>query len=262
MFNIRDYRAKLGAKGGVARPNRYWVVIESPSLSGNKQFLSYQCIAAQLPGRSFRTTEQMIYSSSRKFPYAVQYDDLSLTFLCSNSMDEKKTFDTWQRQIINPVNGILNYYDSYVGKIMIMTLDDEGNPSYVCYCEEAYPVTVQTVDLSYEDNDSLMRFTVQFAFRKWTSFEDQAIAGQAGIGLGPMPSVPEIARETFSIIDPTSGNNINISVPANLIGARDLFSSVTSLLPPNVFNFDFGSIPFLGDFMKNFTPSNIIRNIF
>lgn len=262
MFSISKYRSKLGAKGGIARPNRYWVAFECPSLAGGKEFLSMQCINAQLPGRSFRTTEQMIYSVSRKFPYAAQYDDLSLTFLCSNSMDEKKTFDTWQRQIINPVNGILNYYDSYIGKIIITTLDEEGKPTYTVYCEEAYPVTVQTIDLSYEENDSFMRFTVQFAFRKWTSFEDQAIAANAGIGLGGLPSVPEVARETFNVFDPTSGLEKQILVPVNLTSAKDLFSSVTSLLPPNIFNFDVGSIPFIGDFLRNFTPGNIVRSIF
>lgn len=262
MFSVRDYRAKLGKKGGIARPNRYWVVIEAPSLSGDKEFLSLQCVNAQLPGRQFRTTEQMIYSVSRKFPYAAQYDDLSLTFICSNSMDEKKTFDTWQRQIINPVNGILNYYDTYVGSIMIMTIDEEGKPSYVCYCREAYPVTVQAVDLSYEENDSFMRFTVQFAFRNWVSYEDRVIAGEAGIGLEGLPSLPEVPRIPFDVFDPISQTTKQILVPQTLVGARDLLGSVASLLPPNVFTFDFGSVPFIGDFLKNFNPGRIIRNIF
>lgn len=241
--------------GGVARPNKYWVLIESPSVGGDKTFLSFVCNNVQLPGRSLQTTSQMIYSTARKFPYATLYDDLSLSFLCTNKMEEKKFFDTWQRNIINPVNGILNYYDSYVGQVLITTLDDEGNPSYTCYCEEAYPVTVDPIDLSYEENDTIMRLTVRFAMRKWTSYEDQAVNGN-------IPGLVEMPRETFSILDPITNTVKELLVPANLIGANDLFSSLKSLIPPALFQFDVGSIPFVGDFFRNFNPGKSVLQVF
>ena len=56
--------------------------------------LSLRCESAEMPGRTFATTEKKMGSAPvEKFPYHTTYNETTLTFIVSDDMKEKIFFD-------------------------------------------------------------------------------------------------------------------------------------------------------------------------
>lgn len=157
--------------------------------------------SVSIPGRQLMTTEHRIFGTVRKMPYGVLYDDLTVTFICTNSMMERTFFDIWQQLIISPGSQYMEFYENYVGTIVIQKIsnkvarttkevtDKEGNKSTVIdkidevglhenlstyVVMEAYPISIQAQELNYADGEYL-KLTVQFAYAKWKSVLDLAM---------------------------------------------------------------------------------------
>lgn len=133
------FLSNINAKDGLARPNRFQVVLPIPkyvseyistsvierllnlpnsifsditarvmgSNDAGKSFdptitryLALQCEAAELPGKSLTTDEVRIYGPSFQVPYQAAYGDTTLTFLCTNDFYERKLFDRWLEAIV------------------------------------------------------------------------------------------------------------------------------------------------------------------
>jgi hypothetical protein len=132
------FLSNIKAKGGLARPNRFQVILPIPlyvgkflesgflerllnlpnsvfsdvstrvlgdkkSVSANpsiSRYLALQCEAAELPGKSLNTEPIQIYNLTYEVPYQAVYTDTSLTFLCTNEFYERKLFDRWLEAIV------------------------------------------------------------------------------------------------------------------------------------------------------------------
>lgn len=158
--------------------------------------------SVSIPGRQLMTTEHRILGTVRKMPYGVLYDDLTVTFMCTNSMLERTFFDIWHQLIISPGSQYMEFYENYVGTLVIQKVsnklintyedvkDDKGVvtgkklvktdnlglkenlSTYVVM--EAYPISIQAQELNYSDGEYL-KLTVQFAYSKWKSVLDLAV---------------------------------------------------------------------------------------
>ena len=181
-FKISDLNTVLNKNKGVARACHYEVIIKAPTAiaaanADNLNALSVLCENVQLPGRSFATTPQMIYGVSRKMPYGVLYDDLNMTFICTDSMKERIFFETWQSAISSPTNNYFRYYNDYIGEFHIIKLDKSNSTAHFVVCEEAWPMTIQPQELSYSDTDSYLKLGVSFAYRRWLNAANFTDAG-------------------------------------------------------------------------------------
>ena len=132
-----------------------------------------------IPGRQLLSTEHRIFGTVRKMPYGVLYEDLTATFICTNSMIERTFFDVWQQLIISPGSQYMEFYENYVGSIVIQKISNNVKPNkneklatYVL--QEAYPISIQSQELSYGDTEYL-KLTVQFAYSRWKSALDFAM---------------------------------------------------------------------------------------
>lgn len=181
IFNIDAAKALLDGVDGVAAPNRYQVVFSPPAFLLSNPLLGGLGLAAanlialsaeitEMPGRQIATTPQVIYGAGRKMPYSVVYADLPMTFICTNNMAVRQMFDIWHSYIYNNETFSMNYYDNYVTTISIVKYDEDANPRYITEVREAYPVTLEGQSLNYSENDTYMKFTVQFAYRTWIGY--------------------------------------------------------------------------------------------
>lgn len=148
--------------------------------------------SVSIPGRQLLSTEHRIFGTVRKMPYGVLYEDLTATFICTNSMIERTFFDVWQQLIISPGSQYMEFYENYVGSVVIQKVSNLGTvenksqkdnknqdpPPYKKFeklatyvLQEAYPISIQSQELSYSDGDYL-KLTVQFAYSKWKSVLD------------------------------------------------------------------------------------------
>jgi hypothetical protein len=137
-FTPQSFLSNINSKGGLARPNRFHVVLPIPyyvnkfisgqesNTNGNlgsldrfqlglentqtgrpfalgeniPRWLSMQCEQAELPGKTLLTADAKVYGPGYKVPYLAQYTETTLQFLSTNeSFYERKLFDIWLESI-------------------------------------------------------------------------------------------------------------------------------------------------------------------
>lgn len=203
MAEFKDFKSNI-LSSGVARTNRFDVQIELPSnvassitsgkdtrsnvqelissirqLSGRRagydRGLNVMCESANLPDLGFITTEQSQNSQIRKMPYGVSHDDLTMTFIVSEDLYEKKILDLWQNLIYNNMSHSFGYYDEYVSTIVIDKKNGEDEVAYSVKYLECYPMNVQAVELSNASVDEYAKITVTFAYHKWVTDDIEEI---------------------------------------------------------------------------------------
>ena len=199
--NIRQY---MNEHGGIAGSDRYQVMIATPPLlledSGNrpKQYhdngvpaglellrkqniskwndesnggLSIVCDSAPLPGLSYQTGAIQDIGPEYVYPYTATFEDLELSFFCSESMQERIFFDAWFESIslITEANfPKFSFRDDYVTSITIDKLNRKDERVYSLKLIEAYPITMSDQELSYvpQANDAL-KLSITFNYSRW-----------------------------------------------------------------------------------------------
>lgn len=200
--NIRQYMNK---HGGIATSDRYLVMIPTPPLletdSGDrpKQYydngkpaglellekrniskwnkesegsgLSIVCDSASMPGISYQTSAIQDIGPEKVYPYATSFEDLELSFFCSESMRERVFFDAWFESIslITETNfPKFSFRDDYVTTITIDKLNRRDERAYGLKLIDAYPITMASQELSYvpQANDAF-KLSITFNYSRW-----------------------------------------------------------------------------------------------
>ena len=104
---LNDFKSSFS--GDLARTSRFDVEIPLPltlvPYINSARRLNYRCEVANLPGRTFATTEQKTYGPIEKHPYLTTYNDIDLTFIVDDDMQQRLLFDGW----LNYINPTYNY---------------------------------------------------------------------------------------------------------------------------------------------------------
>lgn len=143
------------------------------------RYLSLLAESAALPSRIISSTPHQINGTRREMPYGVLFDSMNITFICTNLMIERTFFDLWHRYIISPKSQYMNYYDNYVGTIVIQKTDNSNDFASIAgglvstyILEEAYPKTIQAQELSYSSTDEYLKLTVEFSYARFRTSLD------------------------------------------------------------------------------------------
>jgi hypothetical protein len=133
------------------------------------RYLSLQCESAELPGRTLQTADVKIYGPTFKVPYQTQFQETTLTFLCTNEFYERKLFDNWLECIMpldtNNLRFARGESTRYLTNIKIIQYDDFIKQIYAIELIDAFPIGISSQPLSWTD-DGFHRVTVQFAYQK------------------------------------------------------------------------------------------------
>jgi hypothetical protein len=249
-FNISDFRANLVGSGsrGISKQGHFELVVNLPRkiILSNRSRSAYDSLrfridAADLPGRSIRTTDHkhLGYGLTSKIGYDVTYPDVSLTMICGADLGEKSLFQAWQSSIIGNHSRnqdtrrhqSIGYYDDYTASIAIIQYDETGKAVYTLALAEAYPVTINALPLSWSA-DGLHRLTVQFTYKHFIE-SDEPEAGRgarlntagASLTINGLPSIDD-AFEGLGL--PRLGEIFNIPIfdteSFTLTGASDFAS--------------------------------------
>ena len=219
--SINDFKSSF--TNDLARPSRFDVTIPVPIVllpfrNVGKQ-LSLRCETAQLPSRTFATAEQRFGSNPiEKYPYQPQYNDLDLTFLVSDDMSEKVFFDSWL-ELINPsLTFNFKYKNDYAVNMQVNQYDVTNNKSYSINLIDAYPISVNQLDLDWS-NTEYHKLTVVFAYTYWQNNSVQSIGSSllqtvlsevtAGISeLGLPNPIPSVALPVVTKSENNFGNGV------------------------------------------------------
>jgi hypothetical protein len=137
------------------------------------------------------THEAKVYGPTYKVPYQTQYNEMTLTFLCTNEFWERKLFDRWIEAIHPSDTNNLRYAKDedtrYMTPIKVIQYDDFIKQIYAVELVDAFPIGVSAQPLSWAE-DGFHRLSVQFAYQRYkpvyTGSYDIAAAAAALFGVG------------------------------------------------------------------------------
>lgn len=165
MASIHELQGAIRA--GVSRSDRYRIILPS-EWGADAQTLNILCRATNLPGRQIMTQERRIGMISQKMPYAFAFNDVNLTFLLDQTYLARNYFDEWQRSIVNPGSYELAYKSEYCRDVVIQQLN-HGDDSVVYGVKllRAFPTTVNAVDFSDDNENTLVTLGVELSYTDW-----------------------------------------------------------------------------------------------
>ena len=172
---IIDFIGEVKTRG-LARTNRYEVDIMFPfgSDPSVNNITTLFCESVNLPGLNINTQPHIIFGEGREMPYGRMFDPVTLSFYVDSDLQIKQAFETWMNMVVNKDSRVINYYRDYISQIIINVYNvDDSNP-YSVTLHEAYPKTMNAVQLSAESKD-IMRLSVTFAYKYWSSSSSNVI---------------------------------------------------------------------------------------
>ena len=175
QFNVAGFTSTIN-KLGLASPNKFKVDITFPEKiyqnNATLRDLSIMCESISFSGRGVQTILDLQYGLRKEIVYnAPVYNQITLSFLCSSELKEKQLLDKWNNFIVPNNNGKgfdVGYYKDYTGTITVYLLDSDGNTvKYTQTYMEAYPKTVNAIELNHSTTNSVARVTADFQYAYW-----------------------------------------------------------------------------------------------
>ena len=177
--NINDFKSSFTKD--LARSNRFDVDVTIPLVMipyvTSARSLKYRCENAQLPGRTLATTEQKTYGPIEKHPYLNTYNDIDLTFIVDDDMQQRILFDAWLNYINPSYSNNMRYKSDYATILKINQYNVTGDLSYSVNLYDAFPISMNQMDLDWS-GDGYHKLNVTFAYTYWQNNSLQALGMQ------------------------------------------------------------------------------------
>ena len=169
ILGVDDFKSKL--RGGGARPNLFKATINFPGYAaGDVELTSFLCEAAQLPGSTINPIIVPFRGRQVKIAGDRTFDVWTPTIINDTDMSIRNAMERWMNGInAHSANtGITNPVD-YEADLVVEQLDRDGSTLKTYNFRGCFPTQIAPIDLSYQLNDEIERFTVEFQVQYWES---------------------------------------------------------------------------------------------
>ena len=186
QFSVANFSSQI-SKYGLASPNKFEVIFSAiPGTDAHeRKQLNLMCDQVSLAGRDVQAVLDLQYGIRRQVVYnAPAYTPLSLSFICTDNMNEKRILDVWNNKCVSTTKGFdVAYYDDYVGHLDVYVLDRSGKKrTYHMHYHEVYPKTVTAVELNHGTTNASLRVTAEIQYAYWSTSDIWAPGGTHGQG--------------------------------------------------------------------------------
>ena len=231
--------------------------------------LAFRCERVSLPGRIIISSpfKEANIGLVREYPTNAVYQPVDATFLMSKDYSEKIFFELWQDLIVghhrtkgdvNPGESVkeLNYLDNFTSSISIHCFRPEGSREfqevYRCILREAYPRTIQDIQLDWSAND-FVRLNVVFDYKYFEDRSDDEITSGAtedrggffnttGIGAGlaafggrKLASLGAKSQQRIAGVATGIAGGLSAISSARNIGSRAISGGVAARIASKIF---------------------------
>jgi hypothetical protein len=214
-FNLTQFIGSI-REDSLARVNRFEVFINPPAGMINKNranagVVSLYCEMASLPPVNISTKSFKIFGPTYQRPFGAEYggEGISLTFHVDRDMQVKKFFDDWTATVVDPDSGLVGFQEDYISTISLRQIDEQENVTYELELYEAFPRSVNLLELNNSAQNQTHRLNVLFAYRYWKDVDREFQSTPIDIPRQRrFPQVPlsneqaNQARADFARIDP------------------------------------------------------------
>lgn len=200
-----------------ARTNLFEVTIRPPLImTGDRmdQVIHLYADSVNIPGLNFATSETRRYGYGpiEKKPYAPIFNDITISFLVDGTGNIYKYFYKWMNRIVSSdqyingnsssSNGLgafeVEYKDQYKSQIGISTFDEAGNGVLTSQLIDAIPISLSDTQLSWSDNDQIMRLSMTFTFFQHRLIDTESKEPVSGI-TKPLSGLQQIVKAGTAI---------------------------------------------------------------
>lgn len=170
-LSINTFKSKL--TGGGARPNLFKCTITNPRVIAgvDSELASFMCKGASLPGSTVGEITVPFRGRQVKVAGDRTFENWTATIINDTNFVLRDAFERWMNSINAHARGtaLSSNPADYQAQIVVEQLNRQNQiiKSYVI--EGAFPINVAPIDLSFESNDSIEEFTVDFAYQFWFS---------------------------------------------------------------------------------------------
>ena len=200
--------------------------------------LSLMCTNVTMPSRTFTTAPYRIAGAPFKYPTSVQYSDITATFIGDKFLRLRQFFEVWQSSVYDNLNGMFNFYDSYISNLDIFQLgqfedlNDRDSKTYGVRLRECYPSAIGDVQYDSGGQNQYVAITVTFSYRDWLNFDldidstgkvgglSSGVVKPGGGFLSGFP--PEIRRTGRGVL-----NQLKRSIPIGKVFGGKVFPPLT-----------------------------------
>ena len=195
MANLTSFKGKIGY--GV-RPNLFMVQVtnlesnlnESDKVSGSDADFTFLCRSAGIPASTIGTVEVPFRGRVIKLPGDRTFESWTITVMADEDMSVRGYFEKWMEKLNKHENGA-GYTADFASTLKVSQLargtsasDALKDPhsvvrSYDFY--NAFPTNIAQIDLSYDNNNTIAEYTVEFQYDWW---EANKADGSIDIGAG------------------------------------------------------------------------------
>lgn len=157
-MSVDQLKGFISGAGGLAPANRYIVRV-------NGFDLSTSAVSASFPGRQLTSFDAPYQAVRNNVKYAngFLYEDLTLVFRLTNNYNLRSYFESWQSFVVNK-NYRINYPRVYERDVEVTQLNQQNQPVKTARMKQAYPISVQNVELSSESENTISTLTVVMTY--------------------------------------------------------------------------------------------------
>ena len=195
MANLTSFKGKIGY--GI-RPNLFMVQVtdlesnlnESDKVKGTDADFTFLCRSAGIPASTIGTVEVPFRGRVIKLPGDRTFESWTITVMADEDMSVRGYFEKWMEKLNKHENGA-GYTADFASTLKVSQLargtsasDALKDPhsvvrSYDFY--NAFPTNIAQIDLSYDNNNTIAEYTVEFQYDWW---EANKADGSIDIGAG------------------------------------------------------------------------------
>lgn len=169
ILGVDDFKSKL--RGGGARPNLFKATVNFPAYAGGDvELTSFLCKSAQLPASTMATISVPFRGRQLQMAGDRTFEPWSPTIINDTDFKVRNSMERWMNGMnAHSANtGLTNPVD-YHADLIVEQLDRDGSTLKTYNFRGCFPTSVSAIDLSYETNDAIEEFTVEFQIQYWES---------------------------------------------------------------------------------------------
>ena len=169
VLGVDDFKSKL--RGGGARPNLFKATLNFPAYAGGDvELSSFLCKTVQLPVSEMALVNVPFRGRQLKIAGDRTFQNWTVTIINDTDFSVRDAMERWMNGInAHAANTGLSNPVDYEADLSVDQLDRNGDVLKTYNFRGCFPVNVGEIALSYETNDAIEEFTVEFAIQYWES---------------------------------------------------------------------------------------------
>ena len=181
--SLDSFKALISSRGGLARTNRFEIEMREPAGLGTQRSidLSLLCETCTMPSRQIETTSFSPWRNAVKIPTGYVDEDVTFTFRLTNDYYVKEVFDKWLNSIVSGETYLAAYGEAYKTDVNIWQLNTTGERAYGVKLIEAYPVSINSINLDFNSDSTTQQVTAVFTYKTFETIDITAGAPRATV---------------------------------------------------------------------------------